>query len=174
MKRILKTVALILAVICVCLAFSACGVKYNAQVVSPCEFTSEFLQESITYGAWRENEDYDPEDETSKYGWYDEDSPKTRVYTVREQDEADKVFLQVPETDFNRQMFVIYCWTETNVRKVVLKTVKKDKNGDLKITFTLKKKGGWWTADATMPQRRILVIQMDKVDFTSAQFTKIK
>ena len=174
MKNLTKIIALALAVLCICLGLSGCTVKYNATVLDTgIEYTAGFLKESMTYGVWCRNPDYDPEDENSVDGWVDETSPKTRVYIVRERNEADKIFAQSPEIDFEKKVVIIYCWTETNIRKVVLKTVKKDKNGVLKISFALKKKGGWWTADATAPQRRILAIVMDKTDFSSVQFTKI-
>ena len=173
MKNLTKIIALALAVLCICLGLSGCTVKYNATVLDTgIEYTAGFLKDSMTYGGWYINPDYDPEDETSIDGWYDETSPETRVYILRDKDGADGVFAQSPEFDFEKKTVIVYCWTAINVRKVVLKTVKKDKNGILKISFTLKK-ARWGTADTSMPQRRILAIELDKTDFSSVQFTKI-
>ena len=172
MKKVSKIFTAIIAFLCICFTFSACIVRYHATVIDTgIEFTDEFLKGSITYGAWRENENYDPDDETSVDGWYDDKSPETRTYILSEQGEADNIFDLSPKFDFEKERVIVYCWTEIYIRKVILKSVKTD--GDtLKIKFTLKKPG-WNVGDATMPQRRILVIRLKKVSFSSVEFTQV-
>ena len=172
MKKLSKIFIALIALLSICLAFSACAVKFHATVVDTgIEFTSEFLKESMTYGGWQENEDYIYGDENSVDGWYDNESPETRTYILSGQSEADKIFAASPKFDFERERVVVYCWTEIYARKVILKSVKTD--GDvLKIKFTLKKPG-WAVGDASMPQRRILVIRLDNISFSSAEFTQV-
>lgn len=173
MKKITSAVAVLLAV-CICLTVSACGVGYHAAVMdSDVEFTAEFLKDSITYGAWCENEDFDPEvDEYGDHGWYDSESPETRTYIVREQSEADEIFANLPDVDFENEMILVYCWTEIYIRDVILKSVKADEGDTLKVEFTLKKPGRH-VGDATIPQRRILVVKVDKLDISAVEFSQI-
>ena len=173
MKKLSKIFIALIALLSICLAFSACGVRYHATVIDTgIEFTSEFLEESVTYyQGWHENEDYNPEDENSVPGWYDETLPQSRTYIVSGQSEADKIFAASPKFDFEKERVVVYCWSEIYTRKVILKRVKTD--GDiLKIKFTLKKPG-WAVGDASMPHRRILVIKLKNVSFSSVEVTQV-
>ena len=174
MKKLLSMVAISLAVLGICLAFSACGIiNYNGVVIdSGIEFTSDFLKSSITYGAWCEKEDYNPEVDEER-GWYDSESPETRTYIVREQSEADEIFTEIPAVDFKNEMLLVYCWTEIyNSRPVILKSAILHENNVLKIEFTLKKPTGQ-VGDASMPTRRILVVKMDKLNISSVEFSQI-
>ena len=174
MKKLASAVAVLLAVFCICFAVSACDESYNAVVIdSGIEFTSDFLNNSITYGAWCDKEDYDPEVDEER-GWYDSQSPETRTYIVREQSEAEQIFTELPAVDFENKTLLVYCWTEIyNSRPVILKSVRMNKNGTLKIEFELKKPTGH-VGDASMPMRRILVVKIDKLDFSSVEFSQIK
>lgn len=173
MKKFTNAVAVLLAV-CICFMVSACGVGYHAAVMdSDIEFTSEFLKNSITYGAWCDNEDFDPEtDEYGNHGWYDSKSPETRTYIIKEQSEADEIFVKLPDVDFENEMVLVYCWTEIYIRDVILKSVKADDGDVLKIEFTLKEPSRH-VGDATIPQRRILAVRIDKLDISSVEFSQI-
>ena len=176
MKKFASIVAVFLAVLVICFTVSACddnSVAYNAVVVdSGIEFNSDFLKNSITYGAWCDKEDYDPEvDEDG--GYFDTQSPKTRTYIVKEQSEADEIFAVSPEFDFENETVLVYCWTEIYLgRPVVLKSVQMKGNSALKVEFTLKKPTEP-VGDASVPTRRILVVKIDKLDISSAEFSQI-
>lgn len=172
MKRLVSLVAVFLAVLGICFTVSACGISYHAVVVnSGIEFTSDFLKNSITYGAWCDKEDYDPEVDEDR-GWYDTVSPQTRTYIVREQNEADEIFAVSPAFDFEKEMVLVYCWTEIyNSRPIILKSVQMNTNSTLKVEFSLEKPTGE-IGDASIPQRRILVIKMDKLNISSAVFSQ--
>ena len=173
MKKFLKIFIVLFVVLGICFTISACGVGYNAVVVdSGIEYTAEFLKNSITYGAWCDNEDFNVEEDDYD-GWYDSESPETRTYIVSELSEADEIFVKCPDVDFEKEMLLVYCWTEIYQRRpVVLKSVKVEENQILKVEFTLKNPSGN-VGDASMPMRRIIVIKMDKIDISFAEFSKI-
>lgn len=173
MKKLASILAVFLVILGICFTVSACGVSYHAVVIgSDIEFTSDFLKNSITYGAWCDKEDYDPEVDEYR-GWYDSESPETRTYIIKSQSEAGEIFTEIPAIDFENEMVLVYCWTEIyNSRPVILKSVKMNKNNTLKIEFTLKKPTGA-VGDASMPMRRILVVKIDKLDISSVEFLQI-
>lgn len=166
-SRILAAaVALLLALLAGAGLYFALRIRYHAVIMeSGFTFGTEFLRESMTYGASYRNEDFDPE--KGEEWLYDTQSPKSRTYIIADRSGLDGVFESFPPIDFDREMILVYCYTDIYSRERILKSVKC-KDGAVKVKFTIKSNFG--RADATAPARHILVVKMDKLDVTSAEF----
>lgn len=153
--------------------FTGCGGnKYNAVVMeSGFSFKSEFLSENMTLGAYYYNENYDaeaedPEDEYLR----DETSPSHRIFVVKNQDECNLIFSDFQQVDFGKEMLLVYCYTDIYGRPRIIKSIELE-GATLSVDFALKQaKPG--VGDASMPQRRILVIKIKALDVETVSFTK--
>lgn len=152
-----------------------CGNKYSAVIVeSELQFTNNFLKNSITYGAYYRNENFNSEkDEWDEEWLYDTVSPKTRTYIIGGKFELNEIFSAFPKVDLEKEMVIVYCYTSCYGRSRILKDIQRGDDLILKIKFTIKK-GRCGYADASMPQRRILVLKMDKLEVKSVEFEYIE
>jgi hypothetical protein len=161
----------VLAVMCLGLFTGCGGNKYNAVVVEDgVAFNTEFLKENMTYGAYYYNENYNEDiDDWSDRYLRDETSPKSREHIIKAKAEFDKIFTEFPlEVDFDKEMVLVYCYTDDNSRPRIIKSIELD-DTTLKIKFKLKEvKPG--VLDSTMPGRKCLVVKMGKLDITTAEF----
>ena len=80
-----------------------------------------------------------------------------------------KFFSEFPEIDFEKEMVLVYCYRTIYIRKQVLEKVALDGNA-LNVEFNVVK-GKIGHADASAPQRRILVVKLDKLDITKVNVT---
>jgi len=152
----------------------ACGNKipFNAVVLSDgYNFKTKFLNENRTYGARYLNENYnEDEDEWSDRYLVDETSPIFRVFVIKEQAELDKAFVYFPQIDFDKNMILVYCYTEIYSRSQIINSIELD-GTVLEVEFSLKKaKPG--VGDASAPQTRFMIIKMDLLAITEVTFIK--
>ncbi len=174
-KSIVKFFA---AALCIFMTFLATGcVRYNARIVdSGVSFRQAFLEENRTYGAYYHNDAYDPEQDDWSEEWlYDETSPKTRTYAIKDQATLEEIFAAFPKTDFEKEMVLVHLYTDIYGRARVLKDVSVDENNALKIQFTIQSQSGCVArGDASAPQCKSLVVKMDRLDITTVEFEYVK
>ena len=163
---------------CIFMAFLTTGcVRYNAKIVNEgISFHQEFLDNNMTYGAYYHNEDYSPEEDEWTEEWlYDETLPKTRTYVIKDRTALEEIFEVFPETDFEKEMVLVHLYTDIYGRARVLKDVSVDEINVLKIRFTIQNQSGCVArGDASMPQRKILIVKTDKLDITTAEFEYVR
>ena len=164
MKKIKKILTIGLAVLLMlCMSISLVGCKkmdHNAVIITDgIRYQEEWLKENHVYGAYDENGEEN----------YDENTPKSRTYLIKNQDELDEVFSDFPEIDFEKEMLIVYCYRTVYGRKQVLEKVALDGNA-LNVEFNIVK-GKIGRADASAPSRRMLVLKLDKLDITKANVT---
>ena len=165
-----KMIIAILLTFVALFSFSACGNKYNAKIVeNGVSIHTEWLENNRTYGAFYENPDCEVENERYVQ---DKTSPKTRTYVVKGQSGLDEIFSDFLPIDFEKEMVLVYCYTDIYNRNRILGSVCVDENNILQVQFknkeTIRAVG-----DATMPQGKVLVIKMDKLEITDVVITKI-
>ena len=80
-----------------------------------------------------------------------------------------KFFSEFPEIDFEKEMVLVYCYRTIYIRKQVLEKVALDESV-LNVEFNIVK-GKIGHADASAPQRRMLVVKLDKLDITEVNIT---
>ena len=164
MKRIKKLLTVGLAVLLMlCMSISLVGCKkidHNAVIITDgIRYQEEWLNENHVYGAYDENGEEK----------YDENTPKSRTYLIKNQDELDEVFSEFPEIDFENEMLIVYCYRTIYIRKQVLEKVVLD-GTILNVEFNVVK-GKMGHADASAPSRRMLVLKLDKLDITEVNVT---
>ena len=164
MKKIKKILTIGLAVLLMlCMSISLVGCKkmdHNAVIITDgIRYQEEWLKENHVYGAYGENGEEN----------YDENTPKSRTYLIKNQDELDEVFSEFPEINFEKEMIIVYCYRTIYIRKQVLEKVVLDENV-LNVEFNVVK-GKIGHADASAPSRRMLVLKLDKLDITKANIT---
>ena len=164
MKKIKKLLTIGLAVLLMlCMSISLAGCKqidHNAVIITEgITYQEEWLANNHVYGAYDENGEEN----------YDENTPKSRTYLIKTQTELDEVFSKFPEIDFEKEMVVVYCYRTVYIRKQVLEKVVLD-GAVLNVEFNVVK-GKIGHADASAPQRRMLVIKLDKLDITETNIT---
>ena len=164
MKKIKKLLSLVLAVLlmlCMSVSLVGCGkIDHNAIIIADgITYQEEWLDNNHVYGAYDENGEEN----------YDENTPKSRTYLLKNQDELDEVFSEFSEIDFEKEMVLVYCYRTIYIRKQVLEKVVLD-GTILNVEFNVVK-GKMGHADASAPQRRMLVVKLDKLDITEVNIT---
>lgn len=165
MKKIISTAIIFL--VSIILLSSCTTVGRNAVIVDEgITFKTEWLDNNMTYGAYYENPDYDPEDEQSERTLVDRTSPESRTYVIKDEAALNEIFVACPEIDFEQEMLLVYCYTSIYPRERILESVALD--GEvLTVEFDVKKaKSG--VADTHMPGRKVLVIKMDRLNISQA------
>lgn len=146
------------------LFLNGCGkeINYNAAVTSGV-YKEDFLKENMTLGAYYKNENYDPEDENGNEYLLDETSPRSRTFIVTEQSQLNEIFESFNTSiDFEKQMLIVYVYTDCYLRAQILKSVKLNGNV-LKIEFEIES-GERGYGDACQPYQRTFAVVTDKLD----------
>lgn len=174
-KKIVSMLISMLLIGVTIFSFSGCANKYNAKIInSDIKFQQEFLDDTITYGAYYQSKYFNTSHNQWEEEWlYDETSPESRTYIIKDQTTLEEVFVDFPKTDFEKEMVLVYCYTSVYGRERILKEISIHDEDQLEIIFTIEN-GKLGHADASMPQRRILVIKMDSLDIKSAEFQYIE
>ena len=164
MKKIKKLLWLVIAfllMLCMSVSLVGCGkIDHNAIIIADgITYQEEWLDNNHVYGAYDENGEKN----------YDENTPKSRTYILKNQDELDEVFSEFPEIDFENEMLIVYCYRTIYIRKHVLEKVVLD-GTILNVEFNVVK-GKMGHADASAPSIRMLVLKLDKLDITDANIT---
>ena len=100
MKKIKKILTIGLAgLLMLCMSISLVGCKpieHNAVIITDgIAYQEEWLDDNHIYGAYGENGEEN----------YDENTPKSRTYILKNQDELDEVFSEFSEIDLTRRIF---------------------------------------------------------------------
>lgn len=161
MKKLFATLSAVLLMLCMSISLVGCKkIDHNAVIITDgIRYQEEWLKENHVYGAYDENGEEN----------YDENTPKSRTYLIKNQDELDEVFSEFPEIDFEKEMILVYCYRTVYIRKQVLEKVALDGNA-LNVEFNIVK-GKIGHADASAPSRRMLVLKLDKLDITKVNVT---
>ena len=164
MKKIEKLLSLVLAfllMLCMSVSLVGCGkIDHNAIIIADgITYQEEWLDNNHVYGAYDENGEEN----------YDENTPKSRTYLIKNQDELDEVFSEFSEIDFEKEMVLVYCYRTIYIRKQVLEKVVLDGNV-LNVEFNVVK-GKIGHADASAPSIRMLVVKLDKLDIAEVNVT---
>lgn len=170
MKRY-KITAVCIVLLIVLSVFSACGkVKYNAKIYNMSEesFLSSFLEENKVKGAYYKNPDY-PDDADKKY-YYDETSPACRTFIVNNLDDYSLFFAgDELGVNFDKEMVLIYIFADIYPnRNYIINNILKE-GEKVKIYLKLEKNN---KKDATAPYQRVLIVKMEKLDISEAEFIK--
>ena len=137
-------------------------------------FKEEFLKANRLYGEIYKNDNWDPEDASSKEYLADETSQIFRTYIITDKAQLDEIFSVYPDIDFKKEMVVMYAYSSiyNNIHyqdKLISITLA---NKHLKIEFKIVGgKPGYGIAH--MPQRTFLPIKMDKLDIETIEFTQL-
>ena len=160
-KKLLTIGLACLLILCMSVSLVGCGkIDHNAIIIADgITYQEEWLDNNHVYGAYGENGEEN----------YDENTPKSRTYLIKNQDELDEVFSEFPEIDFENEMLIVYCYRTIYIRKQVLEKVVLDRNV-LNVEFNVVK-GKIGHADASAPSRRMLVVKLDKLDIAEVNVT---
>lgn len=169
MKRY-KITAVCIVLLIVLSVFPACGkVRYNAKIYNMSEesFLSSFLEENKVKGAYYKNPDY--AEGSDKY-YYDETSPAYRTFIVNNLDDYSLAFAgDELGVNLDKEMILIYIFADVNpCRNYLLNKVVID-GETAKVYFGLEKSD---KKDATAPYQRVLIVKMEKLDISEAEFIK--
>lgn len=162
-------IVIIFCIIC-CFVFAGCS-KYNAKIDSFAKqyISEDFLKENKVYGAWFMDGDYKTGDEVTPDGYYDKTSPKTRTFIINEKEEFDEIFTKYDEEiNFAKKMVILYIFSDCSPRKYNLKKVDL-KEQVLTVQYKLEV-FPLFAGDTVMPYQRCIMITLDKIDISSAEF----
>ena len=161
MRKLLTSLFAVLLMLCMSISFVGCKqIDYNAVIITDgITYQEEWLNNNHIYGAYGENGEEN----------YDENTPKSRTYLIKNQDELHEVFLEFPEINFEKEMVLVYCYRTVYIRKQVLEKVVLD-GTVLNLEFNVSR-GELGRADASAPQRRMFILKLDKLDVTEVNIT---
>ena len=141
--------------------------KYNAKIYNSAEnlFLNSFLEENKVKGAYYKN----PDDADKKY-YYDETSPAYRTFIVNNLDDYSLAFAgDELEVNFDKEMVLIYIFADIYPnRNYIINNILKE-GEKVKIYLKLEKNN---KKDATAPYQRVLIVKMEKLDISEAEFIK--
>ena len=144
--------------------------KYNAKIYNSAEnlFLNSFLEENKVKGAYYKNPDY-PDDADKKY-YYDETSPAYRTFIVNNPDDYSLFFAgDELGVNFDKEMVLIYIFADIYPnRNYIINNILKE-GEKVKIYLELEKNN---KKDATAPYQRVLIVKMEKLDISEAEFIK--
>ena len=144
--------------------------KYNAKIYNSAEnlFLNSFLEENKVKGAYYKNPDY-PDDADKKY-YYDETSPAYRTFIVNNPDDYSLFFAgDELGVNFDKEMVLIYIFADIYPnRNYIINNILKE-GEKVKIYLKLEKNN---KKDATAPYQRVLIVKMEKLDISEAEFIK--
>ena len=144
--------------------------KYNAKIYNSAEnlFLNSFLEENKVKGAYYKNPDY-PDDADKKY-YYDETSPACRTFIVNNPDDYSLFFAgDELGVNFDKEMVLIYIFADIYPnRNYIINNILKE-GEKVKIYLKLEKNN---KKDATAPYQRVLIVKMEKLDISEAEFIK--
>lgn len=144
--------------------------KYNAKIYNSAEnlFLNSFLEENKVKGAYYKNPDY-PDDADKKY-YYDETSPACRTFIVNNLDDYSLFFAgDELGVNFDKEMVLIYIFADIYPnRNYIINNILKE-GEKVKIYLKLEKNN---KKDATAPYQRVLIVKMEKLDISEAEFIK--
>lgn len=161
MRKNIVFLGVFLVMILSCLVV-ACGSKCNAVLYDNAEqwIKEDFFTKNHTKGAFYEGE-LSPEDDSN---------PVSRTFIIDNQEKYNDVFVadvKQLEIDFNNQAFVVFTFTTIYHRDCrIVKFTEKD--GNLKITYTMESKSG--VGDASAPYQRWFVVKLDLLDIKTVEF----
>lgn len=167
-----KFLSLILVLLTIFSLFAGCSNnnKYNAVLYSNAnEWIDETFLNDNRVKAYYLNENYidgqsDPND---KY-IYDTTSPSSRVFTVSDEAEYNRIFSNSPmNIDFEYEMVILYIFSDVYPEREY-KLKKIEVNGEVLIVKTeLEQKN---VDDAAMPYQRCIALKMNKVEINEVKF----
>ena len=186
MKKI--TTMILTGVFCLALFIPAgCG-KYHAKIWYPSIYEWKIrsdLPEVHTQYTCYPNPDYDPnyipeyneDDEligppNEKYLFCGSEYPREVIIVIDSQEKLEARYEKYPEFDFNKQMFIIYYFSTPN--KNYIKSIKNVELNNGELTIYWKEKSLSRKKDAHEPVTATFTVLMDKVEFETVKFQKVR
>ena len=121
----------------------------------------DFYNENLTYNAW-----------SKTLGDYvkDDTNPEFRTVIVKEQEKFDKVFKEFPvEVDFEKDMVLMHCFTTASSGEYEIKSFDINEQV-LSVKYKTVASKGITPPNASNPLAKWIVVKMDKLDITTAEF----
>lgn len=167
-----KFLSLILALLTIFSLFMGCSNnnKYNAVLYSNAtEWIDETFLNDNRVKAYYLNENYiDSQSNPNDKYIYGTTSPSSRVFTVSDEVEYNRIFSNSPlNINFEHEMVILYIFSDVYpAREYRLKKIEV--NGEvLTVKTELEQKN---VDDATMPYQRCIVVKMNKVEINEVKF----
>lgn len=164
MKEI-KIILIGMVLIMICLFTSGCNnLNYNAKLYSNAKewIDSGFLNENRVK-AYYLNENYvEGVNYPNEKYIYENDAPEEKFFIIECESEFKEIFVSCEEKiDFNKEMVILYIFTDVNYKiDYKLKSIKCE-NGILSITAKLNNSN---LDCATAPYQRCFMIKMNKME----------
>ena len=186
MKKILTT--FLAGILVFALAFSAGCVKYHAKIWYPSVYEWNIrsdLPEVHIQGTYYLNPDYDPDyipeyneegeligPPNEKYLYYGSEYPREVIVVIDSQEKLEERYEKYPEFDFNKQMFIIYYFSTTNEKYT--RTIKNVELNNGELTIYWKEKSLSRKNDTHEPVTTAFTVLMDKVEFETVKFQRVR
>ena len=149
-----KLICLMLAAIMIC-ALAACTSGYNAEIY---DRATDWVKEEYILDNF----------DATYYGGHWKGDFTTKTLAVTSQEEFDEIFDTFPiEIDYDKEILVLYFFTETSNSYDCTITEIKNSNNELIITLKHKKNnriGHTGASDASLPIFRCVAIKMKKIE----------
>ncbi|MBQ9481829.1 MAG: hypothetical protein IJU84_06675 [Clostridia bacterium] len=188
MKKL--TTMFLVCVLSLALFIPAGCVKYHAKIWYPSIYEWKIrsdLPEVHTQDSYYLNPDYDPDyipeyneegeligPENEEYLFCGLEYPREVIVVIDSQEKLEARYEKYPEFDFNKQMFIVYYFTTVNNNRIrAIKEVEL-KNGELTIYWTERKPWPNNKKDAHMPVTTAFTVLMDKVEFETVKFQRVR
>ena len=180
-KKFITFIALGVLVIMAFGLFTGCGgndnkpLPNNARIIYSIYSASEPLRDDFCIENMIAGGYYGFDDE-HKVIFADDSCPLTRTFIVREQNEYEQMHAQPMGIDFEKEMLVVYTFGNSDSSgKIIIKDVSlNDETLCIYWTREKVKRNSHYKGPGTAEPRQIwLGVVMDKLDITSAEFTKV-
>lgn len=161
-------ILVVVIVTCFCILASCSVKRYNATIYNAVEksFRKEFLAYNITRGCIY-GSDREVITEAESYN-----APEYYIYIAKTREHAEEFFYEFPfDTDFDKQMLIIHIFTSTCARQYEIKKISC-RHGKLHINVGTEKMP-FGINDGVPPYQRVLVIQLDRLDFDTVVINKL-
>lgn len=162
----IKKVLMLGVVVIVMFSLVACGNKYNAIMYSDTKdwINEEFLKENLIRGSHYL--------EDGEIMVADESYPEFLTFIINTQEDFDSKFMKFPPTiNFEKEMLLVYIFTTTNPNIYKISEISLD-DKILNINFKAEKSKGM-SDNLTSPIQKCLIVKADKMEITTANFTKV-
>lgn len=162
----IKKVLMLVVTVIMIFSLGACDNKYNAIMYSDTRtwINEDFLLEKLTRGSHYLDD--------GEIMVADESYPEFFTFIIMNQEEFDSKFTKFPPTiNFEKEMLLVYIFTTTNSN--TYKIIKISLNDQiLNIYFKAEKSKGA-SDNLTSPIQKCLILKVNKMEITAANFTKI-
>ena len=190
-KNLSKLFIFLIGIFCLALFIPAGCVKYHAKIgvlskTPPTEWKIRSdLPEVHTQDSYYLNPDYDPDyipeyneegeligPENEEYLFCGLEYPREVIVVIDSQEKLEERYEKYPAFDFTKKMFIIYYFSTTNEK--YKRTIRKVELNNGELTIYWKEKSLSRKNDAHMPVTTAFTVLMDKVEFETVKFQRVR